>query len=82
MLMQESFRVLTLRTSDIDGEKMLIHVRSGKGRRERYSPPSKEGYEALRHFWNIYRPATKTGFPSLTSQELGQCLMMHSWAET
>lgn len=60
--------MLALRTSDIDGKRMLIRVRSGKGRKERYAPLTKAGYEALRHYWKLYRPANANGyvFPDTT----------------
>lgn len=54
--------MLELRTSDIDGERMLIRVRSGKGRKERYAPLTKAGYEALRHYWKMFRPTNKSNF--------------------
>jgi len=54
--------MLTLRTSDIDGKRMIIQVRSGKGRKERYAPLTKAGYEALRHYWKMYRPNNVNNF--------------------
>lgn len=60
--------MLALRTSDIDGKRMLIRVRSGKGRKERYTPLTRAGYEALRHYWKLYRPvnANQYLFPDYT----------------
>lgn len=60
--------MLALRTRDIDGERMLIRVRSGKGRKERYAPLTKAGYEALRYYWKLYRPVNANDyvFPDTT----------------
>ena len=54
--------MLALKTSDIDGERMLIRVRSGKGRKERYAPLTKAGYEAHRYYWKMFRPTNKSNF--------------------
>ena len=54
--------MLDLRTGDIDGERMLLHVRSGKGRKERYAPLTKASLEALRYYWKLYRPANENNF--------------------
>jgi len=54
--------MLALRTSDIDGKRMLIRVRSGKGKKERYAPLTKAGYEALRHYWKLYSPVNENHF--------------------
>jgi integrase len=60
--------MLALKTNDIDGKRMLIRVRSGKGRKERFAPLTKAGYEALRHYWKLYRPANANNyvFPDYT----------------
>ncbi|MBI9095454.1 MAG: tyrosine-type recombinase/integrase [Sphaerochaeta sp.] len=60
--------MLALRTEDIDGERMLIRVRSGKGRKERYVPLTKAGYEALRYYWKMYWPTNENNyvFPDAT----------------
>jgi site-specific recombinase XerD len=60
--------MLALKTNDIDGKRMLIRVRNGKGRKERFAPLTKAGYEALRHYWKLYRPANANNyvFPDYT----------------
>ena len=60
--------MLALRTNDIDGKRMLIRVRSGKGRKERYAPLTRAGYEALRHYWKLYSPTNVNNyvFPDVT----------------
>lgn len=54
--------MLALKTSDIDGERMLLHIRNGKGGKERFAPLTKAGYEALRHYWKMSRPANGSNF--------------------
>lgn len=45
-----------LRTDDIDSERMQIHVREGKGGRERYVPLSPKLLDHLRAYWRKCRP--------------------------
>ena len=40
-----------LEVPDIDGERLLIHVRRGKGARDRYVPLPAATLEQLRHYW-------------------------------
>jgi site-specific recombinase XerD len=41
---------------DIDSKRMLIHVRQGKGNRDRYVMLSKRLLKALREWWKVARP--------------------------
>ena len=43
-----------LRVSDIDARRMLLHVRCGKGRKERFAPLTQSGLEAFRYYWKMY----------------------------
>jgi site-specific recombinase XerD len=45
-----------LRPEDVHSERMLIHVRQGKGRKDRYTLLSPRLLEALRDYWRAYRP--------------------------
>jgi integrase/recombinase XerD len=45
-----------LRTDDIDSARMQIHVREGKGGRERYLPLSAKLLDELRVYWRKCRP--------------------------
>ena len=58
--------VVQLQVDDIDSERMLIRVRSGKGQKDRYVPLSKLLLEVLRTYWEFTRP-TKWLFPGRKS---------------
>jgi site-specific recombinase XerD len=47
---------LALRLEDIDSSRMLIRVRQGKGRRDRYTILSPTLLEELREYWKDQRP--------------------------
>jgi site-specific recombinase XerD len=46
-----------LRIADIDSDRMLLNVASGKGAKQRQVPLSPRLLEALRGYWRKYRPA-------------------------
>jgi integrase/recombinase XerD len=45
-----------LRVSDIDSRRMVLHVRQGKGQKDRLLPLSPRLLEELRAYWKQYRP--------------------------
>ncbi len=45
-----------LRTEDIDSKRMVIHVRAGKGGRDRYTVLSERFLTYLREYWRQHRP--------------------------
>lgn len=45
-----------LRVADIDARRMLIHVRLGKGRKDRFVVLSRRLLDALRVYWRAHRP--------------------------
>jgi site-specific recombinase XerD len=47
-----------LKVEDIDSDRMLIHIRQGKGRRDRDVPLSPKLMETLRQYWLWMRPKT------------------------
>ena len=49
--------VCALRVDDIDSTRMQIHVREGKGGRERYAPLSPRVLKELRVYWRRCRPS-------------------------
>lgn len=48
--------VLSLKLLDIDSKRMLIHVRSAKGKKDRYTLLSNKALLLLREYYAIYRP--------------------------
>jgi integrase/recombinase XerD len=48
--------VVHLRLEDIDSGRMMIHIRQGKGWRDRYVPLSPRLLAVLREYWKEYRP--------------------------
>jgi integrase/recombinase XerD len=49
---------LRLRVEDIDSERMVLRIRQGKGRKDRYVPLSPTLLAALRFYWKERRPKT------------------------
>jgi integrase/recombinase XerD len=49
--------VCRLQTQDVDSSRMLLHVRDGKGGRDRYALLSPRLLEILRTYWRAERPA-------------------------
>jgi integrase/recombinase XerD len=56
-----------LKVSDIDSERMVIHVRQGKGGRDRDIPLSSTLLETLRQYWHWMKPKTYL-FPGMVDQ--------------
>src|SRR5712664_1425506 len=49
--------VVALKVSDIDSERMLLHIEQGKGRKDRFAMLSPRLLELLRDWYRIARPA-------------------------
>ncbi|MFQ5680418.1 MAG: tyrosine-type recombinase/integrase [Gemmatimonadota bacterium] len=49
--------VVRLRPTDLDPDRGLLHIRQGKGRKDRYVPLSEVALEAVRAYQQSYRPA-------------------------
>jgi integrase/recombinase XerD len=56
--------LVALRVEDIDSARMLIHVRQGKGQKDRIVPLSEALLAALRDYWRALRPEGGWLFPS------------------
>ncbi len=46
---------LSLQVGDIDAERKLVHIRRGKGHKDRFVPLPDFTYNALRHLWSKHR---------------------------
>jgi len=57
-----------LQVGEIDGERRLIHVRHGKGNKDRYVPLPPRLLETLRGFWRSHRDPTWL-FPGILRSE-------------
>ena len=49
---------LRLRVGDIDSERMFLHIRGGKGNRDRYVPLPERTLQLLRQQWKSHRHPT------------------------
>lgn len=49
---------LHLQISDIDKERMMVHVRHGKGAKDRYVPLPERTYRALQKYWVTHKHPT------------------------
>lgn len=56
-----------LRPECIDSRRMLIHVKQGKGRIDRYTILSRRLLGSLREYWQAVRPPSEWLFPGRTS---------------
>lgn len=61
--------VAALRPADIDSARMLIHVRLGKGAKDRMTKLSPRLLEVLREYWRAVRPKTCWLFPQATDPQ-------------
>jgi|SRR5271169_488760 len=48
--------VIHLKITDIDSKRMMVHIRQGKGGKDRYSILSQIALECLRKYWRKYHP--------------------------
>ena len=58
-----------LQVRDIDGDRMVVHVRQGKGAKDRYVPLPHSTLEMLRQFWSTHRHPEWL-FPARTRAEV------------
>ncbi len=49
--------LLNLKPGDIDHERMKIHVREGKGKKDRYVMLSRKAGELLHRYYEVYKPS-------------------------
>ena len=60
---------LNLRVGDIDGERMKVHIRQGKGKKDRFVTLPQVALTALRHYWATHRHPSLL-FPAGRTSEL------------
>jgi len=48
--------IANLHLADIDSQRMMIHVRAGKGKKDRFVPLSPKLLDELRRYWLLARP--------------------------
>lgn len=48
--------VVRLKPADIDSDRMMIHIRGGKGKKDRLTILSEVVLEGLRSYWKVYHP--------------------------
>ena len=46
---------VNLQVADIDGDRRFIHVRKGKGAKDRYVPLPEHTLEMMRQYWSVHR---------------------------
>jgi integrase/recombinase XerD len=61
--------LVRLKAEDIDSQRIVVHVRQGKGRRDRDLPLSPKLLETLREYWRWAKPKTYL-FPGPSSADL------------
>ena len=59
--------VTHLRVTDVDGQRMVIRIEQGKGRKDRYIMLSPHLRRALQECWRVRRPTTLL-FPNPTAR--------------
>jgi len=67
---------VTLQVTDIDGARMMLHIRQGKGDKDRYVPLPEGTLQLLRDYWSTHRhpvwlfPApTRLGVPPSSARQ-------------
>lgn len=70
-----------LRVSDIDGERMTVHIRSGKGGKPRMVPMSPALRELLRAYWIEYRPRDYLFSGKCAERPLHESSVQHACAK-
>src|ERR1700728_3053324 len=58
--------LVRLKTADIDSQRMVVHIRQGKGGHDRDVPLSPKLLETLREYWRWMKPKTYL-FPGIVN---------------
>jgi integrase/recombinase XerD len=59
---------VNLEVKDIDSKRMVLHIRSGKGQKDRMVMLAEKLLPVLREYWKTYRPTAKLFFPGENRQ--------------
>jgi len=62
---------LSLRVDDVDSQRMVLHVRQGKGKKARYVTLSPTLLAQLQAYWKVYRPQSWLFCGSRSGRQLG-----------
>jgi integrase/recombinase XerD len=74
---------LALQVQDVDSRRMLVHIRHGKGARDRYVPLSEVLLEQLRCYWRQVRPPSSWLFPGQSPENpLGKAAIQRLCTKT
>jgi len=71
-----------LKAGDIDSSRMLVHVRNGKGRKDRYTMLSPELLRQLRIYWLKYRPTSYLFYGISRDVSCSIAMPFHAWKRT
>ena len=70
-----------LKVSDIDSDRMQIHIRSGKGSKDRYVMLSEKILLMLREYWKVYRPKVYLFDGATKGTAISRRTVQHTFSE-
>lgn len=74
--------VVSLRVKDIDSERSVMHIRQGKGNKDRYVTLSPLMLRSLRHYWKKYHLRYTSGHQSQTQGKEDNLIFPNSRGES
>ena len=69
---------LALEVGDIDGEKLRVHIRNGKGHKDRFVPLAPCTYRILQQFWLTHRYPVLGADPKWLGAKIGMTGVLHT----
>ena len=76
--------IINLKINDIDSKRMMMHIKAGKGKKDRLVPLSKKLLEALREYYKIYKPKQylfEGQYGGMYSTRSAQLILQHAKAK-
>jgi site-specific recombinase XerD len=70
-----------LKVADIDSDRMQIHIRSGKGAKDRYVMLSERILHMLREYWKVYRPKVYLFEGATKGEAVSRRTVQHTFSE-